>query len=308
MTVDIIVATYNGEKYIKEQLLSILNQTYSDIHVYVRDDGSTDKTVQYVLELQNVDKRIKLISDNLPANGVGENFKTLLRYCTSEYVFIADQDDVWEEHKIESLLLFAKKNLNNMVPGIAYAPGLVVDQYLNSRAKRLTNNEIKIRNLNDMILMNGGVQGCAMVINRALYTLALKNNFFWYMHDQVLSLYAICYGDIKYLNMPLFKYRQHISNVLGFNNNSFITRVVKYISFDSSSYLISKNTHRLFEDFYSVEVDDLKDEYKSIFEGYFSSAKNKFYFIFFIVRNNICIRKKVSSAIIKALLTRKIVE
>ncbi|EQC2550373.1 glycosyltransferase [Enterobacter sichuanensis] len=308
MTVDVIVATYNGEKYIKEQLLSILNQSYSDIQVYVRDDGSTDRTKEYILELQARDSRINFIDDHLPAKGVGENFKRLLQQCTADYVFIADQDDVWDRNKVEELLLFAENNLNQFAPGIAYAPGIVVDQYLNAERFLLTNNDIKIRNLKDMILMNGGVQGCAMVINRSLYSMALRHDFYWYMHDQVLSLYAICFGEIHFLNKPLFKYRQHTSNVLGFNANSFTTRLKKYLSFNDKAYLISKHSHKLFEDFYSSEIAELERNKMELFNAYFSASKNKFSFILFLMRNKIPIRKKLSNAIIKALLTRRVVE
>lgn len=308
MIVDVIVATYNGEKYIKEQLLSILNQTYSDIQVFVRDDGSTDRTKEYILELQAMDSRIKLVDDHLPANGVGENFKRLLQQCTADYVFIADQDDVWDKNKIEELLLFAKNNLNQFVPGIAYAPGIVVDQSLNTERFLLTNNDIKIRNLKDMILMNGGVQGCAMVVNRSLYSMALRHDFYWYMHDQVLSLYAICFGEIHFLSKPLFKYRQHNSNVLGFNANSFTKRLKKYVSCNDETYLINKHSHKLFEDFYSSEIAELERKKVELFDAYFSASKNKLSFILFLIRSNITIRKKLSNAIIKALLTRRVVE
>ncbi|POZ19605.1 glycosyltransferase family 2 protein [Lelliottia aquatilis] len=308
MIVDVIVATYNGEKYIKEQLTSILNQSYKDIQVLVRDDGSTDNTKKIILELQKTDSRLKFIEDELCPNGVGENFKRLFKKCTSEFVFIADQDDVWDVNKIEVLLTFAKKHFSEDLPCIAYAPGQVVDQNLKSSQNRLTNDSIKIRSLEDMILMNGGIQGCAMVVNRILYETALRNEFFWYMHDQVLSLYAVCFGKIFFYDKPLFKYRQHQSNVLGFNSNTFISRIKKYFSFNRNSFLVNQYSDELFKNFWLCEKSALSYGCKKIFTSYFSSVQNKSKFFFFVINYNVCIRKRISTSVIKMLLTKYIIE
>ena len=308
MIVDVIVATYNGEKYIKEQVCSILNQTYKDIRVLVRDDGSTDNTKSIILELQKKDNRLHLIEDDYSPNGVGENFKRLLEQCSSEYVFIADQDDVWEVNKIEELVSYANKTFPANIPCIAYAPGLVVDQNLLSSEIKFTNNSIKVRNLEDMILMNGGVQGCAMIINRNLYEKALRSDFYWYMHDQVLSLYAICYGKIFFYNKPLFKYRQHQNNVLGFNGNTFISRLKKYTVFDGKSFLINKHTDQLFVDFWHSGNKTISAKDKKIFIDYFSAKENKIKFFLFVVKNRICIRKKLSTSLVKMLLIKNLIE
>ncbi|EFG1008074.1 glycosyltransferase [Escherichia coli] len=308
MTVDIIIATYNGEKYIREQVESILNQTYKNFHLYIRDDGSTDKTKDIIYDLKCLDDRIILIEDDIINNGVGENFKILLKHCSADYVFIADQDDVWEKSKIEELLSFAIKNLPTNSPGIAYAPGYVVDEHLYSSKLKMTNTDNKVKSLGDMILMNGGVQGCAMVINRCLYQMVLRTNFYWYMHDQVLSLYAICFGYILFFPKPLFRYRQHSNNVLGYNSGGVKLWFKKYIRSRRNTFLINKHTDKLFCDFFSSESFRMRKNQHDFFFSYMGSRKNKVKFLYYIITNKIFLRGKLTNAIIKTLLVKDIVE
>ncbi|QPK17022.1 glycosyltransferase [Pectobacterium versatile] len=122
MTVNIIMATYNSNGYIKEQISSILSQTYCDFKLLIRDDGSTDNTVEDIMSMAVIDERIILVKDNIESKGVGENFKNILRSSETDYIFLADQDDVWHENKLEELLCFAKENFIAHVPCIAYAP------------------------------------------------------------------------------------------------------------------------------------------------------------------------------------------
>ncbi|EMS1065165.1 glycosyltransferase [Providencia stuartii] len=307
MTIDIILATYNGEKYLSEQINSILEQTYSDFLLYIRDDGSTDKTNEIIKNFALKDSRVIIIKDDIEPNGVGENFKQLLKNCSSNYVLLADQDDVWYENKIEELLNFANINFNNNVPCIAYSPAIVVDSNLNS-LNRVTSQTSKIKTLNDMLLMNGGIQGCAMIINKKLYDIALSKNFHWYMHDQVLSLYAVSFGMIYFYNKPLFSYRQHTSNVLGFNHNNIFLRIKKYWGFNKNNYLLSSHSNTLFENFLFFEMDNLHSHPKLLLKKYIFSRKNKILFLYYIIKNKIKIRNSIYNSIFKLILVKNIVE
>ncbi|WP_265523953.1 glycosyltransferase, partial [Providencia heimbachae] len=180
MIIDIIIASYNGEKYIAEQIASILEQTYENIRLLIRDDGSTDNTVSIIKEFAKKDSRVVFIEDDLGSLHVGENFKNLLSHCSSEYVFLSDQDDFWNKDKVEVLLNFSIENFQKTTPCIAYSAGSVVNENLVDQ-HIWTINKPKIVNSHDIFLINGGIQGCSMIINRALYMLALENKIQWYM-------------------------------------------------------------------------------------------------------------------------------
>jgi len=100
-TIDVLMATYNGEKYIKEQIESILNQTYKNIHLIISDDGSKDNTVQILKEYENKDKRVTVYvqKQNL---GYIKNFEFLLTKIENDIYMLSDQDDVWKVDKIEN--------------------------------------------------------------------------------------------------------------------------------------------------------------------------------------------------------------
>ena len=101
--ISIALTTYNGEKFLKEQLDSILNQTYSDYELVVCDDCSTDSTRQILKEYEKKDKRINVFLNN---NNLGfkNNFEKAISLCTGEYIALSDQDDIWDEKKLEILL------------------------------------------------------------------------------------------------------------------------------------------------------------------------------------------------------------
>ena len=95
-SVDIVMGTYNGSPYIREQIRSIADQTHTDWHLYVRDDGSKDDTVAIVQALAADDARITLVQDGLGNLGVVRNFNCLLEQTRADYVLLCDQDDYWE--------------------------------------------------------------------------------------------------------------------------------------------------------------------------------------------------------------------
>lgn len=301
MNVDIVVATYNGEKYIRQQLESILQQTHNDFRVLVRDDGSSDNTVKIIKEISVKDPRVYLIEDGLVSNGVGENFKKLLSHCSSEYVFLADQDDVWYQNKIEQMLAFAEKHFLNHSPCIAYSPGDIVDDSLHKTGS-ITDKQLSIVSIKDMLYSNGGVQGCAMVINKALYTRSLRYDFFWHMHDQVLSLYATVFGSIFYLSETSFMYRQHNNNVKGFNKKDKFFLLRKYFK-RNNEYMIEKNTYDLFSSFLRVEKNSLTLAICKLLEEY-SKIHNlsKLQQLKFTLFNRVRLSRSTAKALIKLLL------
>lgn len=308
MKVDVIVATYNSNGYVKEQLNSILSQTYQNIRVLVRDDGSSDETVSIIKSIALKDDRVVLIEDDLISNGVGENFKRLLKYCSAEYVLLSDQDDVWLDNKIEVLVKFANENFNNAVPSIAYAPGLVVDSDLIGKGLQ-TNYRNKAATFNDIILMNGGIQGCAMIINKSLYRMALKKDFYWYMHDQVLTTFALAFGSTYFINKALFLYRQHTFNVLGYNASTKFLKIRKYLNRTENTFVINAQSFELFKVFLQLYSSEMKETDASILKKLVTLPhRNIFCKLGFIIRNDICLEHSLIKAVVKVILASNFVE
>lgn len=307
-TIDIVIATYNSNGLIAQQLDSILNQSYKNLRVLIRDDGSTDDTISIIEKYEKKDSRVKLIKDNRKADGVGENFKSLLLNCDSDYVFLSDQDDVWYINKVENLLSFAIGQMDSKIPCIAYAPGRVVDNNLES-LNVLTNYCNKASHLEDMLLTNGGIQGCAMVINKALYLKARECNFRWYMHDQVLTALAVCFGKTYFLETPLFDYRQHSHNVLGYNSNSIITKMKKYLGLNRGTFCINKQSLIFFENFNDLYHASLPKNKANLLNDFLSVCyQGKPKQIKFILNNNIRHQKSMAKSVLKCLVSNNFVE
>ena len=264
--IDILMATYNGSYYIKNQLLSLQQQTEKDWILYIRDDGSTDDTIEIINEFSSKDSRIKMITDSLGNIGPGKSFLELTKFSTSDYVIFCDQDDIWFEKKIGNLLVFAKNKLLDDRPGLVYCDGYGY----NSEKGVISLNSISrahAKNLNEFLFFNAGYQGCSMFFNRKLCQLAQNYNTNFYMHDDIVSLLAHTFGDVYFLDEALMLYRQHSSNVTGniqSGLSDFIKRVVS-----KNGYVISKKHYQEKMFFFDFYKNKLNKKQLNIFNAYF---------------------------------------
>ncbi|NNM68934.1 MAG: glycosyltransferase family 2 protein [Gallionella sp.] len=231
----IAMATYNGGRFIEEQIQSIQAQSYSDWVLYVRDDGSRDDTVQKVLQIEREDHRVKLVRDELGNQGPIGNFSTLMEFAlerNADYVFFADQDDVWHAEKIATMLAGMQElELTHDVqtPLLVHCDLAVVNEVLQPIAKSFVQFSRLSPTTADLgvLLCQNQVTGCACVINRALLELACPVPRDVLMHDWWLALLASSAGKIGFIPKPLVQYRQHGGNVLG--AMSFGRRVKKLL-------------------------------------------------------------------------------
>lgn len=233
--VAIVMATYNGGRFVEEQIRSIQSQSFSEWLLYVRDDGSRDDTVQKVIQLEREDDRVKLIWDDLGNQGTVGNFSTLMKVALEEgadYLFFADQDDVWHPDKL-AIMLGAMQNLESLngkvAPLLVHCDLAVVDEQLHPVAdsfvkySRLSPTTVEF----GVLLCENQVTGCACAINRSLLELASPIPRDVLMHDWWLALLASSVGKIGFISKPLVMYRQHFSNVLG--AMSFGQRIKKFL-------------------------------------------------------------------------------
>lgn len=216
--IDILLATYNGEKYLKEQIDSILNQSYKNINLIISDDCSKDKTPQILEEYSKKDKRIKIIiqKENL---GVVKNIEFLLKQVKSPYYMLADQDDYWLSEKVEKSLKILKNNNADLVFGDLE----VVDKNLNTMYKSFNDYMLLSRKINKYIdsykvnYLYNCVTGCTVLSKKETIEkiLPLPTNSKYLIHDHWIGLMASLNGKLAYMPEKYIKYRQHGNNQVG---------------------------------------------------------------------------------------------
>lgn len=227
----VMLSSYNGEKYIAEQIDSILSQTVNDIDILIRDDGSKDGTIEILENYSLKYKNIKLVlGENL---GVIRSFFTLVKIAklNYDYYMFADQDDYWVSNKVEKMIAEFKKFSKNEKLG--YCSNLIlVDKYLNFM-KIQYNNELR-PSLQNSFLENI-VTGCTYAANKNMF-IELKKDIQdidpWVenlmMHDAHFYFLTCLYGRLIYDKNSYIYYRQHGNNVIGMEKN-FIKRNSKRI-------------------------------------------------------------------------------
>lgn len=265
MNVNILMSSYNGEKYIADQIKSIQNQTYSDWKLIVRDDGSKDATCDIVEQFVSTDSRIKLVKTNNV--GVIASFFELTKMETADFYFFADQDDIWLPDKLQVVLAEAKQH-DNEQPILYYTDLKIVDQdlkVLNPSMIRFQSDHANTKLVQE--LTENTVTGGTMAANHALIGkwTSTKDVI---MHDWWLAVLAAGLGELVYIDKPTELYRQHENNVLGartlskrmknwFNHwlkkywwliNSSQKQARKLLAFDG----LSKENQTLAQDFVSI--------------------------------------------------------
>ncbi|HEO5457918.1 TPA: glycosyltransferase family 2 protein [Streptococcus agalactiae] len=215
MKVNILMATYNGEKFLAQQIESIQKQTFKEWNLLIRDDGSSDKTCDIIRNFTAKDSRIRFINENEHHNlGVIKSFFTLVNYEVADFYFFSDQDDVWLPEKLSVSLEVAKHKASD-VPLLVYTDLKVVNQELNILQDSMIRAQSHHANTTLLPeLTENTVTGGTMMINHALAEKWFTPNDIL-MHDWFLALLAASLGEIIYLDLPTQLYRQHDNNVLG---------------------------------------------------------------------------------------------
>ncbi|MCQ2963095.1 glycosyltransferase family 2 protein [Streptococcus sp.] len=215
MKINILMSTYNGEQFLAEQIESIQHQTVKDWTLYIRDDGSSDKTPDIIKRYAQADSRIIFINaDNRENFGVIKNFYTLLKHSEADYYFFSDQDDIWLEDKLAVTIAEAQKH-DNQKPLLVYTDLKVVDRELNVLHESMIKTQSDHANT-ELVqeLTENTVTGGTAMINHTLAELWTSTEDLL-MHDWYLALLASALGTLAYVNYPTELYRQHDANVLG---------------------------------------------------------------------------------------------
>lgn len=225
----ILMATYNGEKYINEQIDSILNQTYTDWCLLISDDGSNDGTIDIIKQYRSqYPEKIKLIINEGKEHGAKANFRYLLRMAPpSDYYVLCDQDDVWMEDKLE-VLLGKFQTLDNQKPQFIYHEMQVVDADLRLLGNTFSDYSglyLKESKEFAMLMLRNYIPGCSMSFNQALMKYIVKMPENVGMHDWWIALTAAAFGEIHNVKKKLSMYRQHENNCIGVRKKRIISIV-----------------------------------------------------------------------------------
>jgi rhamnosyltransferase len=222
-TLYIVLATFNGVRFLSGQLDSLIAQTESNWTLLIRDGGSLDQTLDIVQRYCRKDQRINMLENETGLYGSAiENFSTLLNAAYAqgaEYVFCCDQDDVWEKKKLQLTLAQLKQ-----LEGQGQAPSLIHHDLLvvNESLEPIADSFVDLMQLRpsdqhnpQRLISRNEVTGCAMACNRALLEIALPISNQAVMHDWWLALCAGYIGRLAFIPDKLVKYRQHSANTIG---------------------------------------------------------------------------------------------
>ncbi len=284
-TLAVIMSCYNGHKYIKEQIDSILAQSFSDLKLFIRDDGSSDDTPAILKAYAESDSRIELVFDEAGKpnknKGFGGSFSSCARYALShsdfKYMAFCDQDDYWEKDKLSTAVSFLEKD--DEKPALFASNYYICDDALKVNGTFNDGNPMEKVTFQNMFF-EGVFPGFTMVMNRRLAELAFDNNetSHIYYHDKWVSLICLGMGgNIHYSASPLAKYRRHSeaesSTDLGFMKK-LKWRIDKVLNGDfcprTKQMLIS------FKQLFANEMDETTKAFLDIFTGS-SKAKKLFY-------------------------------
>ena len=258
----ILLSTYNGAKFLQEQLDSLSSQTYSNIVVVIRDDGSSDSTPDITSYFAESHSDKVHIVDNSKGNlGASGSFSFLIEYVLENKsklglneasMLFCDQDDIWHEDKVEQQVNSMLEVENGKSSGDTTPPILIhTDLQVVSEENELIADslihyqglEVERNGFANMVISNL-VTGCTALINEPLARKAIPVSSHAIMHDWWLALVAAAFGRVVFLDKPMVHYRQHSSNTIG--ANEFVKLQPASRSFWSKVFARKPNEH-LFE-------------------------------------------------------------
>lgn len=211
--IDILMATYNGEKYLAEQIDSIICQTYKNWNLLIRDDGSSDNTFKILMEYEKRDDRIKIIKDEKGNLGIVKNFEELLKISDSELIMFSDQDDVWKKDKIKIMIKYVSDY------DLIVSDAIVVNEKLECVNESLF---YVVKSKNGIIknTIKNTYYGCCMLFQRKILkkVLPIPNNK-EIGHDLWIGLISERYYKVKFINEKLIYFRRHLNNITTINKS-----------------------------------------------------------------------------------------
>lgn len=244
----VLLATYNGQQYLREQLDSIFNQTFQDFRLVIHDDDSSDESPEIIQEYyEKYPDRVEIIYGQR-CGSAKANFLYLMDMVEADYYFLCDQDDVWLPEKMEKMMGTMAETVdgNEAKPVAVFSDMFVVDanlsimdssfiRYIGRSPKNIAYTQI---------LIDNPAAGTAMCINKSLRDIAIsKKSINWEyvpMHDAWLLELAAIFGTVSYVDEPLVYYRQTGHNTMGASTESTLDKIGRNIDDANKGFLGKK--------------------------------------------------------------------
>lgn len=269
--VDILLATYNGVKHIKDQLNSILYQTNKNWRLIIRDDGSTDGTIDILYFYASLDPRIIICKDEKGNLGVFGNFMELITLSKSKYIMLADQDDIWMNNKVERSLAFIKNVEEKDAPILVFSNSILSNENL-TKQYGLNYNLKEAPSLTNFLFYNAGYQGANMIFNKELKQMLFPVFGKSIVHDFHISLVALLLGKVYHISVPLMIYRRHTKSTT-LQNINLKDRVVWVMNDRSTIHNVEMLKY--FKLFINYHHNQLKTADKRVIGEYFKIISDK---------------------------------
>lgn len=221
--IEVLLATFDGERFLTAQVDSLLAQTYSQVHIVARDDGSSDGTQEILRRYAEAypERFHVAVHSGTPSGGAKHNFARLMQQARADYIAFSDQDDVWLPEKLEqSMAAMAKLEAahGSTIPLLVFTDAQIVNEALHPLYSSLWQQQgidpERVHTLRFLLPQNV-VTGCTVLCNRALLDLARDMPAGAFMHDRWMALVACIFGHVAAVHQPTVLYRQHSSNTVG---------------------------------------------------------------------------------------------
>ena len=287
--VDILMATYNGEKYLKEQIESIINQSYDNWTLLIRDDKSKDNTVSIIEEYERKDSRIKLLRDKKVNLGFVKNFEELLNNSQKEFIMFSDQDDYWEKDKIKNYIEILKKNESLLKkPLLIHSNSFVCDKDLKIIKQKFINSFVAREKDTNSYFFSYIVQGSTVMINKRMKEISIPFLKAVTLHDRYFHLLAEFFGNRIFIDKTLTKYRQHADNKIGAKGN-ILKKILKKRYFEESDRNLILEIKQKNEKEIKKDVKREIDEYLELT----SDKRNRFSRFYLSKKFKMSIKKRI---------------
>jgi glycosyltransferase involved in cell wall biosynthesis len=254
MKLSVAMCTYNGEKYIKEQLESILHQTMSIDEIVICDDGSKEKTIEIITQFQEKNPNKIFLYNNEENLGSTKNFEKAITLCSGDFIFLSDQDDIWKENKVEKVV---QRFLANPSTEAVFSNGALINDK-NERIKTLSlwdsvffleNQLEKPINLFKLISSKRNmVTGATLCIKKEIKEFILPfPDIKKYYHDEWIAIIIASRKKLDYLTDELISYRIHSKQQIGGKNSIQKNTTQKHLKL--SNYILGNTTPKSYHDF-----------------------------------------------------------
>ena len=300
MRLIILMSTFNGAAFIREQIQSIQMQSFDSWNLIIRDDSSVDNTVAIIQEIARSDKRISLLNQLNRNLGPTRSFDLLIDHAIKldpDYLMFADQDDFWEPWKLArtlDLMKTTERQGPDGIPVLVHTDLQVVDSHL----KLISPSYLKHQNMHNagdrsfqVLLSQNFITGCTVMVNKPLISVAQPIHDGAIIHDWWYGLCAATTGAIAFDETPSIRYRQHTDNVYGsagfFKMLFSVKNLQFYLSRKKSNYLGSYIQDLSLRDRLTTTNYRDSDKFRLLDQYVRSGTKTGVFRVFFAIKSGI---------------------